>query len=88
MKPLDAISQMQIEESERRVAAQVLHDTICADLTNLTLAAEIVLRTMDVNPAGAKEALFRLREAAVSTKSALRFAQRGMMTAPVTRFIR
>ncbi len=72
---MDAIEQMKVEE-ERRITARLLHDCLCTDLTNLSLAAEIALRTFDVDPAKVKEALFRVRGAAIACNSAMRYARR------------
>jgi signal transduction histidine kinase len=79
---VDAIERMRVEETERRLAARLLHDCLCTDLTNLTLAVEIALRTFDADPARGKEALHRVREAAIACNSTARFARLGPWRAP------
>lgn len=74
---MDAIERMTVEETERKLAARLLHDCLCTDLTNLTLAVEIALRTFETDPAKAKDALHRVREAAIACNSAARFARLG-----------
>ncbi len=79
---MDAIEQMRVEETERKLAARLLHDCLCTDLTNLTLAVEIALRTFETDPAKGKEALHRVREAAIACNSAARFARLGPWRGP------
>ena len=88
-KPLDPISEMQAQEAERRIAAEMLHNGLCMDLTNLFFAIEIAERTLDTKPEDGKEALHAVLDAAISCNSTARFAQRrqrrtvGMLSAGV-----
>lgn len=66
---------MYVVEAERKYLARLLHDTTAQDLSNLSLAIEIALRTMD-SGGDVKAALHRVREAAITVNAALRMARR------------